>query len=319
MKRKIWLRNPVTKEDWDLLPENPYKEEEHGCALLSIKGMGYQQSVTQEQVEVDYFISKILSSNKPITGILYFKSDEHIHRFQEYIGDFRRQFLLYYSPEGQFEAGDKISSIYYKPVIISQIDKTERDEYGWYACSCSFVPQSDVWKRDVYYVLERQENVGQALVYPYTYEYVYGGRNVYSIELGANNGREVGCLIKITNLSDAPISNLEWFISNTTVDYYGVQNETVQRSKWSFQSGETNVSVTLQPNYTLYVDSNATTQEAKVIYTDGTSQSVVNWQEPSYDYINFVRIKHGENRIVFYCESEEIRIELMYQEQKEII
>lgn len=318
MRRKMWLRNPVTKEDWDLLPDDPKKIED-GCALLAVKGLGYQQVVTQEQVDVDYFISNISTSNKPITGVLYFKNDEHLHNFQEYIGDFRRQFLLYYSPEGEYEPNDKISSIYYKPVIISQVDKTERDEFGWYACSISIVPQTDVWKRDAYYVLEKQASVGEALVYPYKYEYVYGGRNIYSIDLGANNGREVGCIIKITNLSKQPISNLEWFISNTTTDYYGIQDETVQRSKWYFQSDGANVSVTLRENYTLYVDSNATTQEAKVIYPDGTSQSIVNWQEPSTDYINFVRIKNGDNRIVFYCESEEIKIELLYQEQKEII
>ena len=314
----MWLRNPITKEDWDLLPDNP-RLIENGCALLSVKGLGFEQIVTQEQVDVDYFISSVKSANKAITGILYFNGDQHVRNFQEYVGDFRRQFLLYYSPDGEFEANDKISSIYYKPVIISQVDKTEKNEYGWYDCSCSFIPQSDVWKRDVYYVLERKENVGEALVYPYTYEYVYGGRNIYSIELGANNGRDVGCLIKITNLSDMPISNFEWFIENTVTDYYNNPIQSTQRSKWSFNSSGTNVAVTLQPNYVLYVDSNPTTQEAKVIYTDGTSQSVVNWQEPSYSYINFVQIKHGQNRFVFYCENENVKIELIYQEQKEII
>lgn len=314
MKRRIWLKNPETGAIWDLLPDNP-RDTERGCAFLSIAGMGYEQSVTQEQVEVDYFISQIQSKNHSVTGELYFNGDEHLQNFQAFVGDFRKQFLLYYSPSGEYEPYDQISSPYYKAVTISKVDKSEKDQYGWYVCQATFSTQADVWKRDIYYSIEGAlENVGEALVYPYTYEYVLGGRDIYTIDI-PNNGRETGCIITIKNKSGTPISQLEWFIENTIIDYYDNEQTTVQRSKWF----TTNTDVTLGKKYELYVDSNPVTQEAKVNYPDGTSQSVVAWQEPSWEYINFVRIKHGQNRLVFYVENPDVDISVMFQEQKELI
>ena len=310
----MWLKNPVTGAIWNLMPDNPCDTED-GCALISPQGLGYQQTVTQEQVEVDYFISGIQSKNKAVTGVMYFKGDEHLQNFQAFVGDFRQQFLLYYSPSAEYEPYDQISSPYYKAITISQVEKTEKDEYGWYECSVTFSTQADVWKRDIFYSIKGAlENVGEALVYPYTYEYAMGGRDIYSIEI-PNNGRETGCIITIKNKSDTPISQLEWFIENTIIDYYGNEQSTVQRSKWF----TTNTEVTLGKDYELYVDSNPVTQEAKVNYSDGTSQSVIAWQEPSWDYINFVRIKHGKNKLVFYVENPDVDISVTYQEQKELI
>lgn len=314
MTRKIWLKNPDTGAIWDLLPDDP-RNIDGGCAFLSIAGMGYEQGVTQEQVEVDYFISQIQSKNHAVTGSLYFNGDKHLENFQAFVGDFRKQFLLYYSPSGEYEPYDQISSPYYKPVTISKVDKSEKDIYGWYVCSTTFSTQSDVWKRDIYYSIEGAlENVGEVLVYPYTYEYVLGGRDIYAIDI-PNDGRETGCIVTIKNKSKMPIGQLEWFIENTIIDTYGNEQKTVQRSKWFTP----NTDVTLQKDYEIYVDSNPATQEAKVNYSDGTSQSIIAWQEPSWDYINFVRIKHGQNRIVFYVENPNVDISVMYQEQKEII
>lgn len=329
--RKLWLQDPETRMIWDLLPLNPYLTPNDpewvnfgslnnggkGCAFLGIKGMGYKQSITQRQVDVDYFISEISSTNQPITGTLYFNGDKHVQAFQEYIGDFRKQFNLFYSPDGEFEPYDALSAIFRKPVTVSQIDKTEKNEFGWYECSTTFVPQSDVWRRDVYYnlITNFQKDIGEALVYPYKYEYVYGGRKVYSIDI-PNSGREGGCLIKIKNIGNAPMDRVEWFIEHKYTDAYGREQETVQRSAWYFTDRD--VQVTLQTDYILQIDSNDTTQEAKVIYPDGTSQSVVNWQEPSYDYINFVRIKHGNNKLVFYL-TQDADIQVYFQEKRELI
>lgn len=314
MRRQIWLKNPETGAIWNLLPDNPY-DVDGGVSMLKIAGTGYEQGVTQEQVEIDYFISQIKSKNQSITGTFYFNGDEHIRNFQQWVGDFRKQFLLYYAPDGEYEPYDQISSPYYKPVTISSVKKTEKDEYGWYECAVTFSTQADVWKRNIYYSIKGAlENVGEALVYPYTYEYVMGGRDIYAIEI-PNDGRETGCQITIRNKSDTPISQLEWFIENTVVDYYGNEQTTVQRSKWF----TTNTDVTLDKNYELYVDSNPVTQEAKVNYPDGTSQSIVAWQEPSWEYINFVQIKNGKNRIVFYVENPDVDITVAYQEQKELI
>lgn len=312
--RSIWLKNPETGAIWDLLPKDPTLCD-GGCALIAPDGLGYEQEVTQEQVEVDYFVSQIKSKNKNITGTFYFNNDEHLQNFQKFIGDFRRQLLLYYSPDGTYEPYDEISSPFYKPVIISSVRKGEKSIYGYYDCETTFVPQSDVWNRDIHFAIDGNRVMqGEPLVYPYIYPYVLGGRNLYAIEIN-NPGREVGCIVRIKNNTENPISQLEWFIENTIVDYYGHKQTTVQRSKWY----TVNANVTLQQDYELYVDSNATTQEAKVIAFDGTSQSVIAWQEPSWDYINFIRIKNGANRIVFYIESENVDISVTYQEQKELI
>ena len=308
--RKIWLQKPNTLEIWDLLPTDSLNRD-NASPFLAIKGMGYKQEVTQNQVNTEYFISKILTKNQSITGIMYFQDDEHIKAFQEFVGDFREQLILYYSPSGEYEPYDRISAPFYKKVIISQMDKTEMDEFGWYQISTTLSTQDDVWNRDVYYAVERLYNVGEALVYPYTYPYTLGGRNALAIDFN-NDGREVGCVVKIKNNGDTNLSEIEWFIEREYLDYYGNKHEhaDVQRSKWILE---------LSPNSELVVDSNPITQEAKVNYSDNTSQSIVDLQEPDWNYINFITISHGKNRIVFYVENKDIDITFTYREQKEII
>lgn len=98
-------------------------------------------------------------------------------------------------------------------------------------------------------------------------------------------------------------------------------NWKVPREQWSANiNTETKKDkLTLYEGYTLIVNSNPTTQEAKVVFTDGTSQSVVSLQEPSWDYINFVTVKNGVNRIVFYVDNPDVKIDFSYSEQKELI
>ena len=390
--RKIWLKKIDSEDTWDLLPQDRnghYDPDIIGSPLVNIKGMGYKQTITQNQVETEYFISQISTANQPITGIMLFRDDEHIKKFQEWVGDFRNQLYLYYSPSGEYEAGDQISAPFYKKVILTQADKTEMDEFGWYQISTTFSTQDDVWNRDVYYAIQDLSTVGEALVYPYVYPYTFGGRDALAIEFN-NDGREVGCIVKIKNrkykiettnpngnlnvtlnetifensgvtipfnihyVSNAwyneddeyvgtknelasnygilytetvnenatisiflssNLSNIEWFIDRDYVDYYGVLHEhaDVQRSKWN---------LTLSAGAELTIDSNPLTQEAKVTYTDNTSQSVVDLQEPDWNYINFVRVTHGKNRIVFYIENDNndnIDITFIYREQRELI
>ena len=311
--RKIWLQKIDTGEIWDLLPTNPYNNNTwQGSPLLSIKGMGYKQTITQNQVDTEYFISKISTANVSITGTMWFRDDEHIKEFQDYIGDFRNQLYLYYSPSGEYEPYDPISAPYYKKVIITQADKGEMTEFGDYEIPITFATQDDVWNKDVLYVVPDLVNVGDALVYPYTYTYVYGGRSIFSIE-EENKGREVGCIVKIKNNSqNTLLSNIEYFIERDYIDYYGVRHEhaDVQRSKWN---------LSLPPLSELVIDSNPLTQEAKVVYNDGTSQSVVDLQEPDWNYINFIRVMHGKFKIVFYIENPDVDITFSYREQKELI
>lgn len=314
--RKIWLQKLDSLETWDLLPNredviNPdYKE---GCPFLNIKGMGYKQTITQNQVNSEYFISQIQSKNQDITGIMYFRDDELVERFQQFVGDFSNQFLLYYSPSGEFEVNDQISAPFYKKVTISQVDKTEKDEFGWYQISTTLSTQDDVWSRDLYYRTENLGVVGEALVYPYTYTYTFGGRNALTIDFN-NDGREVGCVIKIKNNNENSISNIEMYLEREYVDYYGVLHEhaDTQKSKWN---------LVLSAGSELTIDSNPLTQEAKVTYSNAESQSVIDLQEPSWEFINFMQVKHGKNKIVFYIDSnnENVDITFTYREQKELI
>lgn len=310
--RNIWLENIETGATWDLLPKDPYITD-GGCPFVGISGFGYQQDITQNQVGVDYFISAISTKNTQPTGTLIFQNDKHIKRFQEFVGDFRKQLRLYYSPDGQFEIGDQISAIYYKRVTISRLDKTEKKRTGVYECPAIFTPQEDVWKRDfIYRVNVDTTEVGDPLIYPYTYPYIFGGRSAIQIEI-ANSGRETGCVVSLKNKSGSQIRNVEWFCDHVSKNQYGVEKTDTQRAKFY---------VSLSRDTELVVDSNALTQEATVKnLTDETSQSVVSQQEPSWNYINFIQLKHGTNRFVFYVDNiqNEIELTVQYTEQKEII
>lgn len=312
--RAIWLKNMDTGATWDLLPQNPYPKATgwDGCPLLGIGGMGYSQDITQNQVGVDYFVSKISTKNSDVTGTFLFWDDSHLEAFQNFVGDFRKQLMLFYSPSGEYEFGDQISenNIYRKPVIISKVSKTEKTEQGVYECGVTFSTQSDVWKRYVVYEKENVSAVGEPLVYPYTYTYVYGGRDTFEIDI-PNYGRETGCKITITNTGDNVLDDIEWYLDSSYVDDYGVQHTDTQRSKWLLG---------LRQGDKLEVDSNATTQQASVIYNiNGTSQNVVSAQEPSWDYINFVQLPHGQNRFVFYAAQNKVNVKFEYWEQKELI
>ncbi len=309
--RSIWLKNIDTGATWDLLPQNPYIKD-GGCPLLSVGGLGYSQDITQNQIGVDYFVSKVSSKNNTVTGTFLFWGDEHLENFQNFVGDFRKQLVLFYAPKGDLEVGDQISEdlVYRKNVIISQVGKTEKTTAGVYECAVTFVPQSDVWKRKVVYEKEEVTMVGEPLVYPYTYPYVYGDKDTFSIDID-NYGRETGCKITITNTGDKVLGNVEWYLDSSYVDDYGVQHTDTQRSKWLLG---------LRQGDKLVVDSNATTQQAIVVYSlDGTSQNVVSAQEPSWDYINFVQLPHGHNKFVFFAEQNNVSVRFEYYEQKELI
>lgn len=311
--RAIWLQNLETKEYWNLLPLNPYKVlDEHGngaCPLLGIAGMGYSQNVTQNQVGIDYFISEITSKNTPITGTLLFWHDKHLRLFQEFVGDFRKQLRLFYSPSGAFHIDDQTSDVFYKDVLLTQVGKTELTAYSTYECAVTFTPQSDVWKSDHKYKVADVATVGEALVYPYVYPYMYGGKETLALNID-NSGRETGCVVKITNSGDTTQKDIEWHCEHTYTDSYGVEHTDVSKARFY---------INLAPGATLVVNSNALTQESTVNYSDGTGQNVVANQEPSWEYINFIQLAHGANRFIFFLPTTNLSVEVEYSEQREII
>lgn len=305
--RKIWLQNIEDGRVWNLMPENP-QSIYGGCFLYKPKGFGYEQDISESQVDVDYFIDSILSKQSAITGTLYFVNDEHVSNFYRFIGDFSKQFYLCYSPAGSVDPYERIGCYYYKPIIISLLEKDEKNEYGGYDCSVTFHPQSNVWRRDISYKLEDVANVGDALVYPYTYPYQFGGRSVLALEI-ENSGRETGCAVRITNRGETVLGNVEWFAEHSYRNNYGELIENVQRAKFY---------TALQPGYSIYVNSDYTRQEATLSMGE-TSQSVISEQEPSWDYINMCTLRHGQNRFVFILDNYNVDVEFSYGEIREIV
>lgn len=308
--RKMWLEKQKTGIIWDCLPVNPYKTE-NGCFFANPDGLGYEQDISQKQVNVDYFINEIKSTNQEVIVDAYFNGNEHLKNFVDFVGDFEEQLYLYYSPDGKIEPYDRISKPYYKPVVISRFERGEMNTAGFIVCRISFKSQSDVWRKDYVYYKEGVDTItAETLTYPYTYPYVFEGNNVLAIEI-ENEGRETGCEVTIANVSDSSnISNISWVLTHTIVDKYGNTIEEVQRAKFYVSIGN---------NEMIYVNSNDISQEAKVIHSDKTSESVVSLQEPSWDYINFIRLRHGTNRFIFNIQNKDVTIKIGYSQLKEIV
>lgn len=306
--RSMWLEKPDTKLIWDCLPKNPYNTN-GGCMFANPSGLGYSQEISQNQIDVDYFIKNIKSLNQTVNVEAYFNGDEHLTNFVNFIGDFTQPMTLYYCPDGSIEPYDQISRPYYKQVVISGFEKGEKNTAGWYVCKIEFTSQSDVWRKDYEYkATVSEQQVGEPLFYPYEYPYNFGGTNTLVINVD-NAGRETGCVVKIKNNDSTAISNPEWFCEHIVIDKYGNQITEVQKGKFF---------VSLAENAELYVDSNSTTQQAKVI-NNNNEENVAYAQEPSWDYINFVKLKHGTNRFVFYVNLSSVTITIDYAQLKEVI
>lgn len=306
--RCMWLEKTDTKLIWDCLPKNPYKTN-GGCMFANPSGLGYAQEISQNQIDVDYFIKSIKSQNQTVNVEAYFNGDEHLANFVNFIGDFSQPMRLYYSPDGSIEPYDQISRPYYKSVVISDFEKSEKNAAGWYVCKLKFTSQSDVWRKDYEYSATVDgTQVGSPLVYPYEYPYQFGGTNTLVINVD-NEGRETGCIVRIKNNSSATLANPEWFSEHIVIDRYGNENTEVQRGKFY---------VSLAQNAELYVDSNATTQQAKVV-NNNNDENVAYLQEPSWDYINFIKLKHGTNRFVFYVNQANITVVVDFAELKEVV
>ena len=302
--RSLWLKNIKTNEIWDLLPKNPYLTF-GGCLYGGIKGFGYANIIKQNQIEADYIPASTQSTSVAISGMLYFINDIHVENFQKFIGDFREQFLLYYSPDGNIEPHDQLNSTWYKPVIIKTFDKSEKELSGHYEVMMTLTPQSDVWKRDVNIQIVGGELANEPLVYPYVYDYMLDDNNLTAIQF-TNEGRKVGCKIQITNNTSDVIGSdtdgITWF-NDATVG--------MQQAKFLLY---------LRPGESLVVDSNPLSYSAYVLHTTGVTEEIISLQEPSWDYINFIEIQNGFNKIVFNLDTKAgIDISLTYYEQREIV
>lgn len=311
--RQFWLKDIKTQAVWNFTPTNP-REEYGGCVFASVKGLGFENNIEQTQVSIDYFIDRVASKNKNITGILYFKSPKHKESFQEFIGDFSKQFELHYSPDGSIIASDQISKSWYKNIIINKLDTGERNKLGWYECDFSMTTQSDVWKRDIELISNGLELFGTPLTYPYFYKTTYGGAETLALDI-TNFGRETGCTIEIVNTNDSGnIENPSWILINKYTDIMGNEQQLYQYAKFN---------VKLRPNRKLIIDSNPLNQRALI---ESMTENIYNYEnirnneEIDFDYINYITIPNGQNTIYFNIGGgNQADISVKYSEMREFI
>lgn len=307
MVRKFWFVNPATGERWDLTPDNKYATY-GGSPIVNVKGLGFNNNVEADQTGVDYVPTKITSKNVEITGTIYFYNDNHKNRFMQFIGDFETQLEFHYSPDGKIKCSDLISPSWYKPVILS-MTIGEKGKLGYYEVSVSMKTLSDVWKKDITVKTNDPQYIGEGHIYDYFYNYVYNGKDTLACNI-TNFGREVGCLIKIKNNGNVILTKPEWYSEYIYTDNYGNEKTEIQKGRFN---------VNISNNYELQVDSNNTTQRAELKnYADDTMLNIINLQELNWDYINFIRLKHGDNRVIFFVNVENVSISLTYTLQSDI-
>lgn len=304
--RQFWLRKNDDSR-WNLTPDKPGNIF-GGCLLANVKGLGYENSITTKQVDSDYYATEKNSKNTSITGTLYFRNDKHIKNFIEWIGSLDNEIEFHYSPNGDVISSDLISDSWYKKVIINKFDRAEKNIYGWYEVSVTFLTLSDVWYRNKKVSTQNSTSVGTPHTYPYFYPYYYSGKNVLAIDIN-NPGREIGCLIKIKNKNDVIMSNPQWYLETSKVNVYGEKYTSIQYAKFN---------ITMGANYELQVDSNSTTQRAEVVTSSNNVLNVVDSQEPNYQYINFIRLNNGNNKVIFMIDIDKADIEISYQLQSEV-
>ena len=327
--RRFWLKAD-NGTVWNLAPDNP-RDTRNGCFFGNVAGLGLENDFAQTQVKVDYFIDNVLSKNVNISGVLYFSSDRHVDSFYNFIQDTQRTFELHYSPDGRIIATDQISASWYKPCGIVKLEKRGKNFAGWYECPVTFKTQSDVWRRDIFISSSQPEPFGEALVYPFFYEYEYGGAAVWAVNI-TNAGREVEPIIEIINGGETAVENPYWVNEHISTDVYDREVKVFQRARFN---------IALHAGRTLLVDSRAianglSAQRAVILNnSDGRLMEnvynrqqidsikgldVTGEQEIDFDFINFISLPTGENRLYFDVGGQQgVNIKISYQENRELI
>lgn len=307
--RRFWLRDPETNHRWNLTPDNPHSVL-GGSALVNPVGLGFEQTVEQTQIDLEYFVNQIKSKNTNLTGTVLFFGDKHIDNFRSFIGDFRKQFEFHYSPDGSIISEDMVTPSWYKPVVLTLFQKTERNASGVYEIGIRFTTQADAWKRANRLKYSGVVPIGEAHVYNFFYNFFYGGKSVLATDI-ENFGSETSTIVRISNIgSVGNIINPEWTVEHIYTNALG--NETIDRQRARFN-------VTVRPESMLEVDSNPLTQHA-FVFTGSNVENVKNLEEPDYAFIGYVTLRHGHNRVIFNINvPENADIKISYDEVSEVV
>ena len=173
---------------------------------------------------------------------------------------------------------------------------------GWIKVPCVLDLLSDVWYKKITIVKNKVESSpSEQLVYPEFYTYFYGGKNRLAIKLD-NPGMETGCKIVVKNISKVNIDNIQWHLINSFFDETHKEVSTLQKCRFN---------VMIRPGESISVDSNAINQQASLV-SGNNSFNIARFQEADFDFINFCRLEHGKNNLVFLTDVLDLEISIEY-------
>jgi len=269
--RKFWLENSEGKL-WDLT--DPNLDNGGGSFLADPSGLGIKTKIKSFEIENTFFIEEVTTATQSIDGTMHFKDYDHFKRFIEFVGNVNTDTPLkfYYS------TGEKLEKYWYKLILIGELKKGEISrKTATLQVKAKFDCLSR-WKQDVEISIEIARS-GNALVYPYTYPYVYGGNNL-AVNIDNTGNLPTSCLVKIEGYSDTPSFRI-------------IQNDKIiDQAKYN---------ITVREGQYLIVDSSPDTQKATLYTGTGTSQTqedVYYTGEKDYTYSNFITIPSGKSTFI---------------------
>ena len=298
----LWFRNAKNNDRWNLSNADG-NNTRNGCFITSTTGFGINKKIEKTQVGADYIVTAIKNNAMQIKFTLVFKNQKHFNNFIKFYQESKGCLELDYDPAGKTIYSDLATPTWYRDVIISMLNLTgQRDTDGWIKVPCVLDLLSDVWYKKITIVKNKVESSpSEQLVYPEFYTYFYGGKNRLAIKLD-NPGMETGCKIVVKNISKVNIDNIQWHLINSFFDETHKEVSTLQKCRFN---------VMIRPGESISVDSNAINQQASLV-SGNNSFNIARFQEADFDFINFCRLEHGKNNLVFLTDVLDLEISIEY-------
>ena len=296
--RRFWLKKGGAV--WDLTASN--LAATNANFLGSPEGLGAKVKIESFAVERAFFVESIKQESTEIGGKLYFADYAKFSVFIAFIGSIETTdpMRLYYSTaeeQPDYDGADE----WYKLVFVKEIKKTEIDsKSGVLICDLKLLSISH-WRQDKTVTVE-VERFGDALIYPYRYNYRYGGMNHLSVTIDNTGNLPTSCIVKIEGETDTPSFKI-------------VQDgQTTEQAKY-------NLNIPLG-SY-LLINSAPENQEASLYSVNGgeiTREDVYNRGELDYSYANFITIPSGISTFIITARNTYFgRAQLQFSVQREVI
>ena len=293
--RRFWLEKGGVI--WDLSTNN--KSLMTGSFMGSPDGLGVKVKVDFYEIENAAFVENIKLESVDISGKLYFYSYEHFTRFLNFVQNFEtnQQMRLYYTTDDSVVYNDPNNPQWYKSVLIKELSKSEITvKEGCLICNVKFTALSR-WKKDRTITLELSR-YGEALVYPYFYPYVYGGRNNIAVEIDNRGNLPTPCVIKIEASTDTPFFRV---LQNNVI---------IEQARYN---------VFIRTGSYMIINSAPEAQEAS-LYTGAAREDIYSFGERDYRFTNFITIPSGISLFLMTATNTDYgRVTISYSIQKEAI